>query len=78
MRKRNRVQLKAAGVKELISKNASLALEHGRLEDLGYGLPRVTVITARSGKATIRATWRKRIQNGSVSARMVQRGVELP
>ncbi|MBS4046164.1 MAG: hypothetical protein KG075_07470 [Alphaproteobacteria bacterium] len=74
-RSRRRTQLKPGAVRELIEKTPSLALEHDRMTDQGCGLPRVTLIRARSGLATIRATWWKSLKNGSVSHRVILRGV---
>lgn len=72
-----RYRLKAAAVQELISSENSLAFEHEQLKDRGFGPPHITIAVSRSGLATIRATWRRKIGDVSIAHRYIIRGIPL-
>lgn len=72
-----RYTLRAGAVRQLVGNNLGLGMEHDKLRDQGFGLPRITVAVATTGLAVIRATWSKKIPNGRVSHRLIVRGVQL-
>jgi hypothetical protein len=73
----HRYQLRAAAIRRLVAANGSLSLEHSRLVDQGFRLPRVTVAVARSGIATVRVTWSKKLPDGRMTVRVIAEGLRL-
>jgi hypothetical protein len=72
-----RYTLRSGAVRQLVANQLGLGMEHDKLREQGFGLPRITVAVATSGFAQIRATWSKKIPNGRVSHRLIIRGVQL-